>query len=155
MTRVILIISTWCCLHVTCELEAQHLQGAFESLRPGELIRLRTYSHGLHIGTLLRTGPDSLYLDPRRGSRQVETAAIETIWLRRPATGAGAKTGALAGGLIFAGGAAFMSWAMCDAAACSVDPQAVTVGGITGAVMGAITGAIIGAMLGQWHQVHP
>jgi hypothetical protein len=155
MTRVILVLVTWCCLHMTCELEAQHLPDAFESLRSGELIRLRTYSHGLHIGTVLRIGPDSLFLEPRRGSRQVEAAAIETLWLRRPATRTGAQAGALAGGLLFAGGAAFMSWAACDAATCSVDPEAAIVGGITGAVMGAITGAVIGAMFGQWHQVHP
>jgi hypothetical protein len=142
-------------MHMNCELEAQYLRDAFESLRPGDLIRLRTYSHGLHIGTLLRIGPDSLYLEPRRGSRQVETAVIEILWHRRPATRTGAEAGALAGGLLFAGGAAFMSWAVCDAAKCSVDPQAVTVGAITGAVMGAITGAIVGAMFGQWHQVHP
>jgi hypothetical protein len=63
--------------------------------------------------------------------------------------------GAVAGGILFAGGAAFMSWAVCDAAECSADPQAAIVGGITGVLMGGITGVIIGAMLGQWHQVHP
>jgi len=41
MRSVVLVLVAWCCLLFAGELEAQYLPEPFESLRPGDLIRLR------------------------------------------------------------------------------------------------------------------
>ncbi|UCD25409.1 MAG: hypothetical protein JSW51_05705, partial [Gemmatimonadota bacterium] len=77
------------------------------------------------------------------------------LWIRRTATKKGAVIGGVTGAIIGALSFAFMSYAVCDAASCSVDPEITGVGLITGAVFGSITGAVFGAMFGQWHLEYP
>jgi hypothetical protein len=134
---------------------AQRRPAQIESLEVGQLIKIRTVNHGLHIGRVLRVTRDTVFLGPERGSSTVATAAVDKLWVRGTATKRGAAVGgavgAALGGLLFA----YTSYALCDAGRCGVDPGATVIGLAAGAVFGAITGAVLGAMAGQWHEEYP
>jgi hypothetical protein len=134
---------------------AQRRSFEFQSLDIEQLIKLRTINHGIHIGRVTGFSGDSLFLRPERGSDAVELAAIEQLWVRRTATKKGAVIGGVTGAILGALSFAFMSYAVCDAASCSVDLRVTGIGVVAGGVFGSITGAVFGAMFGQWHSKYP
>ena len=133
----------------------QRLPARLESLEIEQLIKIRTVNHGLHIGRLARMSDDTLFLRPQRGSKAVGTAVIDQLWVRGTAAKKGAviggTLGAALGGLLFA----YVSYGVCDAAHCSVDPGVTLVGLVNGGLVGAATGALLGAIGRQWHRRYP
>jgi hypothetical protein len=119
------------------------------------LVKVRTRTHGLHIGRVAGLTADTLYLRPERGSNAVELAAVRDVWVRGTATKDGALLGGVLGGALGAGLAALMSVGVCDAAECSVDAEVTVSGMLVGVATGAVTGAVIGAMFGKWHRKFP
>lgn len=130
---------------------AQRLPETLESFRPGDRIRIRTLTHGLHIGTMVLVGVDSVHLHPERGSNQVEIRAIECIWSRGNAAGTGATVGGISVGALSAAFAAFAT----SAIAGSVDAEITVKFGIVGALAGGIVGAGLGSLIGEWHSEYP
>lgn len=134
---------------------AQQIPQQFETLQADQLVRIRTTTHGLHIGRVVEVSGDSLYLRPEQGSESVEMAAVKGLWVRGTATVKGAKIGGILGATVGGALAAMASVAFCDAASCTVDAGIAAGGLLVGGVTGAVSGAVIGAMFGQWHRRYP
>ena len=139
-------------LTVPLEAAAQHLPEALNSFRPGDRMRIRTLTHGLHIGAIVLIGADSVYLEPERGSRQVEIDAIDQMWSRGNASRTGATIGVISGGVVCTAFAALMTSAYNNG---TVDPEITVKFGIAGALTGAIVGAAFGSLIGEWHSEYP
>lgn len=153
--RFSIAIFGWLFVLAPPELWAQRRADPVQSLEVGQLVKIHTVGRGLHIGRITRLESDTVYLLPERGSARVATAAIDELWVRGTATKKGALVGGASGGAIGSLLLGYLSYAVCDAAECAVDPGVALEGLAIGAVFGAITGAVFGAMVGQWHRHYP
>jgi hypothetical protein len=100
---------------------------------------------------------DSLLVRDAGQRRQISLAAIEGLWIRERATGAGAKRGAVAGAIAVAAFGSFFVWGLGDSCStCGNEyPRVIVVGGAIGAAGGALLGAGIGSLLDRWRAVLP
>ena len=150
--RMVLLAATAGLLALPQPSFTQQLPRALESYRIGDNMKILTVNRGLHIGEVLRIGPDSVYLEPERGSHQVEIAAIERLWHRGNAAGTGAIAGGITAGLLATGFAALMTSAVGEG---PVDGEITFKFGLYCGIGGALLGAGIGSLFGEWHSVFP
>ncbi len=134
---------------------AQRRSVVLESLDLDQLVKIQTVNHGIHVGRLTGLTGDYLFLRPKTGSKAVEVAAVDELWVRGTATRKGAVIGGVTGAILGALTSVFMSYAVCDLASCSVDAGVTGIGLLVGGAFGSVTGAVFGAMFGQWHRAYP
>lgn len=153
VTRIVLLLSvllaSW-----SPPAAAQQLPEVVRSLRPEQVIRIRTVRHGEHVGRFTGLQGDTLHLLPERGSSRVALDAVEQLWVRGTAAKTGALIGAIGGGVL---SGAFFAWftsALCETESCET-LEAGIVGGLLGAGVGALGGAVLGTFVDKWHRRWP
>ena len=130
---------------------AARTDSIFLSLQPSTSIRLQTAGGPVVSGTFRRKMEDGIVLDTGRGEATV-SYPIAAAWLERPATGRGARVGAIAGGLSL--GVWVLAFAEADCDAACVAPFAVGAG-LAGAGLGALAGAAAGSLFSVWRRIIP
>jgi hypothetical protein len=90
--------------------------------------------------------------DLSTGAESLVEEQIDTIWVHRPATGRGARIGALIGGVLLGGWVFAFSESDCDFACAA--PFAAGIG-LAGAGVGALVGAGSGAQIRLWRRLYP
>ena len=130
-------------------LQAQRLDStSLAQLRPQRLVRIETAALGRIQGTVTQRSATELVL-ANGGDHVVPVENIKRAWVR----GNHAKTGAIIGGILGAGGGLFLGLlvkAMCEGG-CSGSVETVT---LLGLGAGAGAGALIGLAFPHWKELH-
>ncbi|HUF35412.1 MAG TPA: hypothetical protein VMN37_05645 [Gemmatimonadales bacterium] len=126
------------------------LASALSQMRANAALRAFAGGDGLHTGTLDGRTAQDLLLREDSALRQVPLRAIDTLWVRRSATGRSALIGGIlglaVGGIL---GAAYPVESDGNEAAM------VGIGAGGGAALGALVGAVAGSISRQWVRVYP
>jgi hypothetical protein len=126
------------------------LEAAVRTLKPGQTVRIRIHG-GDRVESRIRSlQAGSLPLQLVGDSGAFDVAAIDSLWVRGPAT----RTGAIAGAAVV-GVASFAFWAalcraLSDGPGGCTDWGRVTAYSVAGAGVGALIGAGIGALQPKW-----
>ena len=109
-------------------------------------------------GVFVEASADSLVLRAANGERrQIARSAIDSMWKYQPATGMGAKRGALIVGIPLGLFVGFLSHSFAGETQSSRSIEALS-GAATGFVFGAIVGGSVGALVGStrkhWRLIH-
>jgi hypothetical protein len=126
------------------------LEAAVRTLKPGQTVRIRVHG-GDRIESRIRSlRAGSLPLQLVGDSGAFDVAAIDSLWVRGPAT----RTGAIAGAAVV-GVASFAFWAglctaLSDGPGGCKDWGRVTAYSVAGAGVGALIGAGIGSLQPKW-----
>ena len=136
-----------------------------DALEAGQRVRVRAADalsiEGVFLG---REGPDMLMsTTSAEQAQRVSVDRLEALWVRRRATGKGAKIGAISGGVLGIGVGIFLDQTVFENLDCGGEPcddsstflVAGFFGGL-GAIAGAVPGALIGYLVRGWSPVmHP
>ena len=116
------------------------------TLRPNEVVRLRAHD-GLRIeGRLLEVDGSSQRLRISSLASPVSVSDIDSLWVRRRATGTGAIVGAAAGGMLL-----FVpNYLICGSEGPCDDWGTLTAATLGGAAAGALLGAAVGMLFPKW-----
>jgi hypothetical protein len=149
-----------CLLSSSTEGQQRHADSlwgaALLRVRPGTTIRLHsTALPGRVEGRLVGSTPSMVSLTVGVQPAEYARTAIDSLWVRRRATGTGALVGAIPGAI-----AGTVLGAVVNAVACSDDggdpcPEAVPLLGLAGAATGAVLGAVVGSFIPKWQRRLP
>jgi hypothetical protein len=124
---------------------------------PGSLVRVATRSDGVVQGRCGTVQDGRLLVTSAGNERAIELVQIDTVWLRRRATGRGAAVGAVVGGAALG---LFGLWAgheLCEQPnGCGSEPYQIgAVAAFTGVLGGSLTGGFIGYNVTAWSRRYP
>jgi Acetyltransferase (GNAT) family len=132
-------------------LSPTRLDSVFASVPIGSSVRLESVDTQVVTGIFLRTSEAGVVLDTGTGEAVVRPPIL-AVWLQRPATGGGARIGALVGGLAL--GLWTIAFAEGDCDARCVAPFAIGAA-LAGGGIGALAGAATGSLVRVWRRVLP
>jgi hypothetical protein len=120
----------------------------FQELSDSQWVRVSGNGHARREARLLKHNATAIVLDLERPLR-VSATSIDTLWERRTAS----KTGALVGGLVWAGVGILVAT---QAVEKGETPSADYIGvfAIGGAVGGGLLGALVGRAFPKWHRLY-
>jgi hypothetical protein len=139
-----------CTLLLVGDLEGQMpLDAALRTLKPGERVRIRVRGGDRIEARIASVQTEPLRLQLMGAGAALDTAAIDSLWVRGQATRIGTNTGAIVGGVLSFGFWGALCSSLGEGNGCDAWGQVAALG-VAGAIAGALIGGGLGALTPSW-----
>jgi hypothetical protein len=132
------------------------LYQALVRMKPGQMIRIKTPTDSLFQGVFIRFDSKIVTVASEEQLKHISYTVLQDIKIYQSNRHAGARIGAVAGGIVGIALGFTIGEQLCDNEDCQTNTfQAVSKLGLMGYVTGTFSGMVIGSVIPRWKQVYP